>query len=60
MVERFKIEILEDAADFLDKLDEKSRDKVIYNITKAKFSTDTDLLKKPEKYHRVRLIKQNG
>jgi len=37
MVERFEIEILEEAADFLDKLDEKSRDKIIYNITKAKF-----------------------
>jgi hypothetical protein len=29
MVARFKIEILDDAADFLDKIDEKSRDKVI-------------------------------
>jgi phage-related protein len=46
MVERFEIEILEDAADFLDKLDEKSRDKVIYNIKKAKFSTNNELLKK--------------
>jgi len=46
VVERFNIEILEDAADFLDKLDEKSRDKVIYNITKAKFSTDKELFKK--------------
>jgi phage-related protein len=46
MVERFKIEILEDAADFLDNLEEKSRDKVIYNITKAKFSTDKELFKK--------------
>jgi hypothetical protein len=43
MVERFEIEILEQAADFLDKLDEKSRDKVIYNIWKAKFSTDKEL-----------------
>ncbi|MGF7139091.1 hypothetical protein [Roseimarinus sediminis] len=46
MIERFKIEILEDAADFLDKLDMKSRDKVIYNITKAKFSTNKELFKK--------------
>lgn len=46
MVERFEIEILEEAADFLDKLDEKSRDKVIYNIKKAKFSTDKELFKK--------------
>jgi phage-related protein len=46
MVGRFDIEILEDAADFLDKLDEKSRDKVIYNIWKAKFSTDNELFKK--------------
>ncbi len=46
MVERFKIEVLQEAADFLDKLDEKSRDKVIYNITKARFSTDNELFKK--------------
>jgi hypothetical protein len=46
MIERFKIEISEDAADFLDKLDMKSRDKVIYNITKAKFSTNKALFKK--------------
>ncbi|MDP2301982.1 MAG: type II toxin-antitoxin system RelE/ParE family toxin [Ignavibacteria bacterium] len=46
MVKRFKIEILEEAAAFLDKLDEKSRDKVIYNIKKAEFSTDRELSKK--------------
>ena len=46
MVERFEIEILEEAADFLDKLDEKSRDKIIYNITKAKFNSDKELFKK--------------
>lgn len=46
MVERFKIEILDEAAEFLDKLDEKSRDKVIYNVTKAKFSTGKELFKK--------------
>jgi phage-related protein len=46
MVERFKIEILEEAANFLDRLDEKSRDKVIYNIKKAKFSTNKELFKK--------------
>ncbi len=42
MAERFKIVILKDAAEFLDKLDEKSRDKIIYNITKAKFSNDKE------------------
>jgi phage-related protein len=34
----FKIEFLEEAAEFLDSLDEKVRDKIIYNITKARFS----------------------
>ena len=43
---KFKVEFLEEAAEFLDSLDEKVRDKIIYNITKARFSTDKDLFKK--------------
>jgi len=34
---KFKVEFLEEAAEFLDSLDEKVRDKIIYNITKARF-----------------------
>ena len=43
---KFKVEFLEEAAEFLDSLDEKVRDKIIYNITKARFSNDKELFKK--------------
>lgn len=43
---KFKVEFLQDAADFLDTLDEKVRDKIIYNITKARYSNDKELFKK--------------
>lgn len=46
MVDRFKIELLDEVVQFLDKLDEKSRDKIIYNLTKARFSTDMEFFKK--------------
>jgi len=37
---------LKEASEFLDSLDEKVRDKIIYNITKARFSNDKELFKK--------------
>lgn len=43
---KFKVELLEEATAFLDALDEKARDKIIYNITKAIFSNDNELFKK--------------
>ena len=43
---KFTVVFLEDAAKFLDGLSEKVRDKIIYNITKAKFSNDKNLFKK--------------
>ncbi len=43
---KFKVEFLEEAAAFLDSLDEKVRVKIIYNITKARFSNDRELFKK--------------
>lgn len=43
---KFKVEFLEDAADFLESVDEKVRDKIIYNITKARYSNDKELFKK--------------
>lgn len=46
MKDKFKVRFLEEALAFLDKLDEKSRDKIIYNITKAKKSNDPELFKK--------------
>ena len=46
MDEKFQVRFLEEAAQFLDSLDEKTRDKVIYNVVKAKSSNDKELFKK--------------
>ena len=46
MTEKFQVQFLEEAVDFIDSLDEKARDKVIYNIHKARFTNDTELFKK--------------
>jgi len=46
MTAKFRVEFLVDAAEFIDKLDEKTREKVIYNIQKARISTDKELFKK--------------
>ena len=46
MVGKFQVQFLEDAAEFLDNLDEKAREKIYYNIQKARFSNDKELFKK--------------
>lgn len=43
---KFTVEFLEDAAEFIESLDEKVKDKIIYNITKTRFSNDNELFKK--------------
>ena len=43
---KFRIEFLEEAKEFLDRLDEKTRDKIIYNIWKARSTNDKELFKK--------------
>lgn len=43
---KFRVEFLEDAKEFLDKLDEKARDKIVYNIWKARNTNDKELFKK--------------
>ncbi|MDY3318611.1 type II toxin-antitoxin system RelE/ParE family toxin [Riemerella anatipestifer] len=43
---RFRIEFLEEAKVFLDGLDEKTRDKIVYNIWKARSTNDKELFKK--------------
>lgn len=43
---KFKVAFLEEAMEFLEGLDEKVRDKIIYNITKARYSNDNELFKK--------------
>lgn len=43
---KFRIDFLDDAKEFLDRLDEKSREKIIYNVWKARFTNDKELFKK--------------
>lgn len=43
---RFRVEFLPEAKDFLDNLDEKSRDKIFYNIWKSRSVNDKVLFKK--------------
>lgn len=43
---KFRVEFLEEAKSFLDGLDEKARDKIVYNIWKARSINDKDLFKK--------------
>ena len=44
--QKFRVEILEEAKQFLDSVDEKSREKIIYNIWKAQRTNDNELFKK--------------
>ena len=46
MKRNFDIEILPDAVDFLDNLDDKTREKIYYNLKKAQFVNDNELFKK--------------
>ncbi len=46
MTERFKVRLMEEASEFIDNLDEKSREKILYNIHKSKMITDNELFKK--------------
>ncbi len=46
MTEKFQVQLLEEAADFLDNLEEKAREKIYYNIKKAQVTNDRELFKK--------------
>ncbi len=46
MEPKFNVEFLEEAIEFLDKLDDKSRKKILYNIYKARVVIDKKLFKK--------------
>ena len=43
---KFRVDFLEEAKEFLDCLDEKTREKIFYNIWKARSSNDKELFKK--------------
>jgi phage-related protein len=44
--QNFRVEILEEVKQFLDSIDEKSREKTIHNIWKAQRTNDNELFKK--------------
>lgn len=46
MKEKFKVQFLEEAVEFLDSLEEKAREKIIYNIRKAQVTNDKEIFKK--------------
>ena len=46
MTGKFQVQFLEDAAKFLDYLDEKPREKIYFNIQKARFSANKELFRK--------------
>ncbi|REG79614.1 type II toxin-antitoxin system RelE/ParE family toxin [Algoriphagus antarcticus] len=46
MSQKFKIELLEEVNQFLNGLNEKARDKIIYNLTKSQIVNDNELFKK--------------
>ena len=42
----FKVELLSEAVEFLEQLDDKTREKIYYNIRKSQFVNDSELFKK--------------
>lgn len=46
MLEKFNVEFLEEVFEFLDTLDTKTRNKILFNIDKATLKTDNTLFKK--------------
>lgn len=46
MKPNFEIELLPEAIEFLENLDEKTREKIYYNIKKAQLVNDNELFKK--------------
>jgi phage-related protein len=42
----FDVELLPEAIEFLEELDDKTREKIYYNIKKAQFVNDSELFKK--------------
>jgi len=43
---KFRVQFLEEAKVFLDQVDEKARDKIVYNIWKSRSTNDKELFEK--------------
>ncbi|MFZ4544660.1 MAG: type II toxin-antitoxin system RelE/ParE family toxin [Saprospiraceae bacterium] len=50
MKPNFKVELLPEVIDFLENLDDKSREKIYYNVRKAQYVNDNELFKKLNDY----------
>jgi phage-related protein len=48
MIKRFEIMFLDEAINFIENLDKKTRKKIFYNIDKARYLNDSKLFKKLE------------
>ena len=46
MTEKFKVEFLPEAVEFMESLDQKSQQKIYYNIKKGQLTNDPELFKK--------------
>lgn len=46
MKPKFQVELLPEAVEFLENLDDKARSKIYYNIRKAQFVSDNEIFKK--------------
>ena len=46
MKEKFRVEFLPEAAEFIESLDQRSQQKIYYNIRKAQFTNDPEIFKK--------------
>lgn len=46
MIPKFNVRFLENAIEFLDQIDDKAREKIIYNVRKAQLLNDNELFKK--------------
>jgi phage-related protein len=46
MTEKFKVGFLPEAANFMEQLDKKAREKIYFNIRKAQVANDPELFKK--------------
>ncbi|WP_461116149.1 hypothetical protein [Spirosoma jeollabukense] len=45
MGQKFIVELLPDAVEFLENLDDKAREKIYFNIRKAQYINDSELFK---------------
>lgn len=53
MKPNFDIELLPEAIDFLEKLNDKPRERIYNNIKKSQFANDKEMFKKAEEIRRL-------